>query len=573
MGSIVSRGRRAATSGGSADPAAGRAVAPRGSRRATWALGAVCALLAAGLFSWMSVGQWERWDSPSWDLAIFSQLAQDYAHLRAPIVDIKGHGFNLLGDHFHPLLILLGPVWALWPSGLAVMITQDALLGLGAGILAGFGTRFLGWARGLCLGTAFTLSFGVLEAVRVQFHEVAFAVPLLAMSLCLLALRRLRAAAGWAAPLVFVKEDLGITVAVIGLVILWTALRAPAADGHGAGPEPGSGSASEGSGEQRSASGIRPAPGLCSAAAHRVRGALRRPGAPTGIILACWGLAWSVLAVSVILPALNPHGTFDYADKVDVPRALGDPLQAFAQLFTPEAKLRTWGLLLLSGAVVFLRSPLSWVGLPTLVWRFLSPNEGYWGPTWHYSLVLMPVLFAAVFDAALRARAAAPAQRRRREVVHQGDAGDPGASGRAAVLRSRARATVDAVCAAGPVLAAVLAVALVPSGPLAEAWRQREPDAAQRQVIQARQRAVEHVPEGVSVAADLSVLTRLVPGRDVHWIGTAGDPAPEYLVLQTDGATWGGRGPADPGAYAREHYGASYDVVFRERSVVVLRRA
>ena len=49
----------------------------------------------------------------------------------------------MLGDHFHPLLILLGPIWALWPSGLAVMITQDALLGLGAGILAGFGTRFL----------------------------------------------------------------------------------------------------------------------------------------------------------------------------------------------------------------------------------------------------------------------------------------------------------------------------------------------------------------------------------------------------------------------------------------------
>ena len=122
-------------------------------------------------------------------------------------------------------------------------------------------------------------------------------------------------------------------------------------------------------------------------------------------------------------------------------------------------------------------------------------------------------------------------------------------------------------------LAAVVAVALVPSGPLAEAWQQREPDAAQRQMIQARQRAVEQVPEGVSVAADLSALTRLVPGRDVHWIGTAGDPAPEYLVLQTDGATWGGRGPADPGAYAREHYGASYDVVFRERSVVVLCRA
>ena len=195
MGSIVSRGRRAATSGGSADPAAGRAVAPRGSRRATWALGAVCALLAAGLFSWMSVGQWERWDSPSWDLAIFSQLAQDYAHLRAPIVDIKGHGFNLLGDHFHPLLIVLAPIYAVFPSALTLMILQDVLFGSSAAVVTRCALYVLRPAPAVAIGVAYAASFGLQNAVAVQFHEIALAVPLLAFSLTALLREKVLAAA------------------------------------------------------------------------------------------------------------------------------------------------------------------------------------------------------------------------------------------------------------------------------------------------------------------------------------------------------------------------------------------
>ena len=90
--------------------------------------------------------------------------------------------------------------------------------------------RFVPTLTGLLLGAAFALSFGVQQAVAAQFHEVAFAVPLLTVSLGYLVLasrvsdgernRYLVRACWWALPIAFVKEDMGVTAAVIGFVIL-----------------------------------------------------------------------------------------------------------------------------------------------------------------------------------------------------------------------------------------------------------------------------------------------------------------------------------------------------------------
>ena len=62
----------------------------------------------------------------SWDLAIFSKTTKAYTHLQTPIMEIKGPGYNLLGDHFHPILILLGPVWRLFPTPLALLLESRA---------------------------------------------------------------------------------------------------------------------------------------------------------------------------------------------------------------------------------------------------------------------------------------------------------------------------------------------------------------------------------------------------------------------------------------------------------------
>jgi hypothetical protein len=44
-----------------------------------------------------------------WDLGIFEQVVKSYAHLRAPVADLKGPGFNILGDHFSPITALIAP--------------------------------------------------------------------------------------------------------------------------------------------------------------------------------------------------------------------------------------------------------------------------------------------------------------------------------------------------------------------------------------------------------------------------------------------------------------------------------
>ena len=83
---------------------------------------AAVVLVGAATLIAYSVNQWRSMQVPSWDLAIFSELAKDYAHFQAPIVPIKGEGFNLAAPpgfmgidagcrDFSP------PLWGRWPAG------------------------------------------------------------------------------------------------------------------------------------------------------------------------------------------------------------------------------------------------------------------------------------------------------------------------------------------------------------------------------------------------------------------------------------------------------------------------
>lgn len=303
------------------------------------------AVAAAAVYVLVAVLQWRRLEAPSWDLAIFTQLAKAYAGLEAPVVPIKGDGFNLLGDHFHPLLVLLAPVYAVAPSGLSLLVLQALLVAVSAWPLTALAVRRLGRWPGLALGAAYVLSHGIQGAVRSQFHEIAFALPLLAFGLCALLERRWRTSVLWLAPLVLVKEDLGLLVAVLGLVMWW-------------------------------------------------RGARR-----AGLGLAGWGVAWFVLATAVVLPALNPRGRYDYTDNLSVGDVLGDPLTALAGVLGPGEKVVTVLLLVLAAGVVGVRSPILLAAVPTLAWRFLGDVPFYWTWEWHYDAVLMPLAAAALLDA------------------------------------------------------------------------------------------------------------------------------------------------------------------------------
>jgi uncharacterized membrane protein len=444
----------------------------------------VVAALVTALYVLYSALEWRRFTVKSWDLGIFTQLAQDYARLQAPLVSIKGDGFNLLGDHFHPILVLLGPVYAVWPHAFALLVVQAVLIGIsvvGVGRLAG---RVVGRWGAVVVAAAYGLSWGIQGAVAFQFHEIAFALPLLAFALDAVIARRAMAAAAWAVPLVFVKEDLGLTVAVLGAVLALTLDR-------------------------------------------RV-----------GIALAGWGVAWFALATTVILPAFNREARWDYASKLDAGSALADPLGTVAGLFVAP-KVETVAFLLIAGAFIALRSPLLLLVVPTLAWRFLSPTGSYWAPGYHYDAVLMPIVFAAAIDGVARARA-----------------------GRQSWLRRASRATV-------PVMA-VAAVALGLRSPMAElaepAIWQPAPRAAQAQA------ALDEVPAGASVLSDIGLMSYLVDDHEVYWLGNPGNPAPQYVVIDTVG---GGLGP---GALNADQYGeatqagTAYEIVYADAGYQVARR-
>lgn len=310
---------------------------------------AASAAIAALAYSVLGYQQWTTGWVPSWDLGIFSQLARAYSHWQEPIVPIKGEGFNLLGDHFHPILVLLGPVWALWPSGMSLLIVQSLLFGLSAYPLTRYAADRYGIAFGSAIGLGYGLSWGLQSAASSQFHEIAFAVPMLAFGLVAYLEGRWLASALWIGALVFVKEDLGLTVALFALV-LWGKHR----DTGRPSPWPQNR-------EQRIALG-----------------------------LALWGLTWMVLSTTVILPALNPDQRYDYTNRLT---GIG------ASLAHPETYVALVMLACAAG-IIGLRSPLAWLMAPTLAWRLAGNVSYYWGWEWHYSATLMPIAVAALLDQA-----------------------------------------------------------------------------------------------------------------------------------------------------------------------------
>ena len=83
-----------------------------------WALGCTVAYAA------LSVLRFRRFEPTSWDNAIFEQAVRGYAGLGWPVVDIKGPGFNVLGDHFSPITALLAPFYAVVPSAQTLLVAQ-----------------------------------------------------------------------------------------------------------------------------------------------------------------------------------------------------------------------------------------------------------------------------------------------------------------------------------------------------------------------------------------------------------------------------------------------------------------
>jgi uncharacterized membrane protein len=150
------------------------------------------ALVAAGLFPVylaLSVTRHRRLHSTGYDLGISEQAVRAYAEFRAPVAELKGPGYHLLGDHFHPLLAAIAPVYRIWPSPITLLTVQALLFALSAVPVTRLATRVLGSGPGLAIGAAYGLAWGVQSAVEFDFHEICLAVVPLAFCLEQLVMR------------------------------------------------------------------------------------------------------------------------------------------------------------------------------------------------------------------------------------------------------------------------------------------------------------------------------------------------------------------------------------------------
>ncbi|HTC69070.1 MAG TPA: DUF2079 domain-containing protein, partial [Acidothermaceae bacterium] len=186
-----------------ADPTAGRRLAaPRVDRadRADVAGVAVLTAAFAAVYTVFEIEQQRHFNTAGYDLGIFDQAIHGYAHLHAPISLMKGvhNGFGThfseLGDHFSPIIATVAPVYRVFPDAVTLLIVQGLLFAASMPSVWLFSKRNLGRTAAYLITAAYALSWGLQAAMAADFHEIAFAVPLLAIAIERLDAGRLRSA-------------------------------------------------------------------------------------------------------------------------------------------------------------------------------------------------------------------------------------------------------------------------------------------------------------------------------------------------------------------------------------------
>ena len=520
---------------------AAAAARPAAASAPDWVPWLIALAVFAG-YTIISVSRYLRLDPGSWDLGIFTEYVKQLAHLHAPVVNIHGAGFNLFGDHFQPIVGLIAPLFLIFPSAVTLLVVQAFLTAVSVIPVSRAAEARLGTGAGRMIGAAYGLSWGLAQMIDFDFHEIAFAVPMLAFSLSALLRGRTRAAVLWALPLVFVKEDQGFTVVALGIVLMLSSTS------RRAGP-----------GGDRS---------------EALRG---------GLLLACWGIFWSALAIIVIIPHFNAAHAYPYwTDGGAVsPGGHPDPGTVLSQFGASwVAKLRTTLLILLPVGFLALGSPLGLIALPSLLLRFVSTNNMYWGDGFHYNATVMPIVFLAAIDALSRV---SPGGRPPAPLARGTTPGTPGprsplraerrqaaASGRGpwGSLRERWLPIATRYVAPGAMLA--IALAILPKFPLSGVW---QPATYQINLhVQAEDAALARVPAGTTVEATLTMVAPLAARDDTYWIGTSGNPAPRYIVFDSTNSGWSPE-PANPLAFVdQRHPGAKYQQIFVDNGVYVFRQ-
>lgn len=238
---------------------------------------------------------------------------------------------NYLANHFSPLLLLIAPLFALWPDARMLMVVQSIALTITI-IPAYLILRQRHLLLAPLLVLAFVLSPLLHQTAVAEFHGVMLAAPFLSWAFYALYTRRTRLLLIMLGIAVLAREDMGLFVATFGLFILLF---------------------------------------------HKGQRLL-------GLALMVLGGLWTVVVISWVMPSLgNAYRHFDFFSSVGgeslgemASNAIRDPMRLVSSLFT-TSKLNTFVRFMAPFAflpLVALGYPLLW--LPIVLVYLISNASG-----------------------------------------------------------------------------------------------------------------------------------------------------------------------------------------------------
>lgn len=322
---------------------------------------------ASVLYLVHSLLRYATFSAKGFDLGIFDQAVRQYALFKAPIVPIKGEDFHLLGDHFHPVLALLAPLYWIWDDPRMLNIALILLLVSAALPTYLVARGWFGHRTGMVTVGALLLGWPFQAIVDWDFHEIAVGVPLIAWIIWAMERGRIRLAVGLSAALLLVREDMGVTLVAIALVLL-----------------------------------------------------LRRRWLAAAFTAAL-GVAGYWFATDVVIPHFSPSGDFGYWEFTALGASAGaavvflltQPWNAAAILVDHPLKIALWLLHFVPLWLLPLASPYAILGAPILLSRLFNDRLNVWSPVYQYDAILAPIFLLAALDTVRRIQAVRARRARR----------------------------------------------------------------------------------------------------------------------------------------------------------------
>lgn len=311
----------------------------------------------------LALGLFRHWGymTSIFDLGVFDQAVWGTLHGDFMLnTSIFNQAINWLGFHFHPVLLLFVPLYAIAPYPEWFALAQALALSIAAWPIFLLASRVCkSEAAGLLWTLAYLVNPFLLNAAAWDFHPVALAVPFIALGLLAIEKADSRLLFLSCLPLLFIQEQLGLTVAAFG--VLWW---------------------------------------------------LRNRGWKTAVCLVLLGTAHTALVLGLIMPALSPtgqhlmlsnglgqlsrYGWLGHSIGEVAQTLLTHPLAVIETLVFDNDGATYFGLLLLP----FLGFPLAagaflLPGVPDLLANLLSANPMPRSIFAYHSVTLVPVFTVA----------------------------------------------------------------------------------------------------------------------------------------------------------------------------------